>query len=65
MRIFTNKTAKETVRNAFYLNMNDCHEVFLASPFFSYSELVGEVLNKGGFVHLIVRLGPATSLQLE
>lgn len=61
MRIFTNATAKKTVRNAFHLHMNDCQEVFFASPFFSYSEMVEEVLSKGSFVHLIVRLGPATS----
>lgn len=61
MNIYTNASPKDTVRNAFYNNLSGITEVSIASPFFSYSDLVDELLNRGCFVQLIVRLGPATS----
>lgn len=61
MRIYNNSSAKETVRNAFYQNLEGVSQVAIASPFFSYSELVEEVLHGGRTVRLIVVLGPATS----
>lgn len=61
MRIYNNSTAKETVRNAFYQNLEGVTQISIASPFFSYSELVEEVLHGGRNVRLIVVLGPATS----
>ncbi len=61
MRVYSNSSAKETVRNAFYQNLEGVTQVSIASPFFSYSELVEEVLHGGRNVRLIVVLGPATS----
>lgn len=61
MKVYSNTSSKNIVRNGFYNNLKDCLEVFIASPFFSYSDLVEDVLKSGAFVKLIVRLGPATS----
>lgn len=61
MQIYSNTSAKNTVRNGFYNNLKGCSELLIATPFFSYSDLVEEVLKTGCFVRLIVRLGPATS----
>ncbi len=61
MQIYCNTSGKNIVRNGFYNNLKGCSDVFIASPFFSYSELVEDVLKSGAFVRLIVRLGPATS----
>jgi hypothetical protein len=61
MKIYTNSTPKDTVRNAFYNNLNGVVQVSIASPFFSNSDLVGDVLKNDCFVRLIVVLGPATS----
>ena len=61
MRIYTNSTPKDMVRNAFYNNLNGVIQVSIASPFFSYSDLVEEILKNDRFVRLIVVLGPATS----
>lgn len=60
-KIYSNTTPKDTVRNAFYNNLAGVIEVSIASPFFSYSELVEEALKGDRFVRLIVVLGPATS----
>ena len=61
MRLYSNSTAKDIVRSAFYNNMKDVVQISIATPFFSYSELVEELLKDGRFVRLIVVLGPATS----
>lgn len=61
MRIFSNSSAKDIIRNAFYHNLEGVTQVSMASPFFSYSDLVEEVLKDGRTVRLIVVLGPATS----
>jgi hypothetical protein len=61
MQIYCNISAKNIVRNGFYNNISGCTDVFIATPFFSYSELVEDVMKTGAFVRLIVRLGPATS----
>ena len=61
MNIYSNSSAKDVVRNGFYNNLKGCSEVLIATPFFSYSDLVEEVLKTDCFVRLIVRLGPATS----
>lgn len=61
MRVYTNSTPKDTVRNAFYNNLNGVIQVSIASPFFSNFDLVEEVLKNDRFVRLIVVLGPATS----
>lgn len=61
MNIYTNASPKDIVRNAFYKNMQGVTEVSLASPFFSYNDLVEGLLKNGCFVRLIVVLGPATS----
>lgn len=61
MNIYTNASPKDIVRNAFYKNIQGVTEVSLASPFFSYGDLVEDLLKSGCFVRLIVVLGPATS----
>jgi len=61
MNLYCNSSAKDIVRNGFYNNLKGCTEVFIASPFFSYSDLIEDILKTGSFVRLIVRLGPATS----
>ena len=61
MRVYSNSSPKEIIRNGFYNNLNGVIEVSLASPFFSNSDLVEEVLEGGRTVRLIVVLGPATS----
>ncbi len=61
MKIYTNSTPKDTVRNAFYNNLNGVVQISIASPFFSNFDLVEEVLKNDRFVRLIVVLGPATS----
>jgi hypothetical protein len=61
MRVYSNSSAKDLVRSGFYNNLSGCSEMLIATPFFSYSELIEEVLETGCFVRMIVRLGPATS----
>lgn len=61
MSLYTNSTGKDTVRNAFYLLSNNVGAIYLASPFFSEDTLITELLTKGIFARLIVRLGPSTS----
>jgi len=61
VHIYTNSSSKNIVRNAFYNNLQGVTDVFIASPFFSYSDLVEEILKKGCFVRLIIKLGPATT----
>ena len=61
MKIYSNSYSKNIVRNAFYSNLRGVSEISIASPFFSYDELVQDVLKSGCFVRLIVKLGPATS----
>lgn len=60
MRVYSNSSAKEIIRNGFYNNLDGVIDVSLASPFFSNSELVKEILDRGCMVRLIVVLGPAT-----
>lgn len=63
MNLFTNRTAKDTVRVAFTTLAKGVNEILIASPFFSYDILLKEILetNKDCLIRLIVRLGPATS----
>jgi len=61
MSLYTNSSAQDTVHNAFYLLSNGVNVLYLSSPFFSEANLIKEFLNKGYFIRLIVRLGPATS----
>lgn len=61
MIIYSNSSSKDVIRNAFYKNLQGVTEVSIASPFFSYSELVEDLLKAGCFVRLIVKLGPATA----
>ena len=61
MQIYSNSSSKDVIRNAFYNNLQGVTEVSIASPFYSYSELVEDVLKAGCFVRLIVKLGPATA----
>jgi len=53
-KVYSNTTPRDTVRNAFYNNLTGVIEVSIASPFFSYSELVEEALKGDRFVRLIV-----------
>jgi len=61
MRVFSNSSARDTIRNAFYLNVEGVAQISIASPFFSNSDLIEEVMKGGRTVRLIVVLGPATS----
>ena len=49
MQIYSNSSPKDIVRNAFYKNIQGVTEVSIASPFFSYSELVEDLLKSGCF----------------
>lgn len=63
MTLYTNSSSSKTIRNAFYNSaINNC-EVLISSPFFSYSEIINEILNINTHCKfkIIVRLGPATS----
>ena len=63
MKLYTNRTAKDTVREAFRSYAHGVNEILIASPFFSYDALLKEILetNKTCLIRLVVRLGPATS----
>lgn len=61
MRVYSNSSPKDIIRNAFYNNLEGVLQVSLASPFFSNSDLVEDVLKGGRTVRLIIVLGPATS----
>jgi len=63
MNIYTNRTAKDTMRAAFLTHAKGVNEILIASPFYSYDILLKEILetNKNCLIRLIVRLGPATS----
>ena len=61
MRIYSNSTPKDILRNAFFNNLVGVVHVSMASPFFSNADLVEEVLKEGRTARLIVVLGPATS----
>jgi len=61
MRVYSNSSPKDTIRNAFYQNLEGAAQISIASPFFSNSDLIEEVMKGGRTVRLIVVLGPATS----
>lgn len=61
MSVFANSTGPSTVQNAFYIYARDVHRLALASPFFSYSDLLRELATADRVIDLIVRLGAATS----
>lgn len=61
MRVYSNSSAKDIIRNGFYNNLDGVIDVSLASPFFTNSDLVKEILERGRTVRLIVVLCPATS----
>jgi len=60
MAVYANRSGKDTVRRAFYDLSGGAMSVRLATPFFSYAELLKEIA-VGKDVFLIVRLGPATA----
>src|SRR2546430_17731068 len=60
MSVFANSTGPTTVRNAFYIYTQDVHRLALASPFFSYSNLLRDLATADRVIDLIVRLGAAT-----
>lgn len=61
MALYTNSTGRDSIRNAFYLHSYGVHEIYTASPFFSYDSLINDLLERDCLIRLIVRLGPATS----
>ncbi|MBU4274107.1 MAG: phospholipase D family protein [Planctomycetes bacterium] len=63
MTLYTNTTGKDSVRNAFFKHSQSVPELLIATPFFSYDEIIKETLklNNECLVRMIVRLGPATS----
>jgi hypothetical protein len=60
MSVFANSTGPTTIRNAFYIYAQDVHRLALASPFFSYSDLLRDLATADRVIDLIVRLGAAT-----
>ncbi len=65
MTLYTNTTGKDSVRNAFSTHSQGVEELLIATPFFSYNQIVEDVLklNPDCIIRMIVRLGPATSAE--
>ena len=61
MTIFANTTGPKTVRSAFYKYMEGAYKIKLASPYFSYSDLIKDIGTPDRDINLLVRLGAATS----
>jgi len=59
--LYLNSSGIDSVRNAVMKCSQDVQEIFLASPFFSYDDIINEMRTKCSLIRLIVRLGPATS----
>lgn len=60
MLLYTNRTPKDTIRNAFYQHAENVEDIYIACPFFSYDSLIEELLKEPRQIKIIVRLGPAT-----
>lgn len=60
MTVYANDTGFTTVRGAFNTYSREVHRLAIASPFFSYPDLLREAASEGRVVDLIVRLGAAT-----
>lgn len=61
MNLYTNSSGKNSFRNAFYINAHGPIDILIASPFFTYDQLISELLERSCRIKLIVRLCSATS----
>jgi hypothetical protein len=61
MQVFDNKSGPTSVRNAFNIHTSEPGHLLFASPFFTYTDLVIEILKGGSSIKLIVVLNEITS----
>jgi PLD-like domain len=60
MTIYANRNSKDVVRNAFYTQAKKGDVICVATPYFSYPDLLLEMVQRGCRVRIVVRLGPST-----